>query len=241
VGSDPWGLTPFPARDLRRPAGSDPTGLTPVSASALFAVLLGGALVVLLLGIAYEHHPVATIDREVAQWVAESMPLWAEWIGRFFSWLGGWLGWTLITAGLLVLLVTNGRGRDALWAAATIAAIYLVVTPLLKELFDRPRPDVGSAVPLPFSYSFPSGHSSGAVVMFGVLALLGAERWPERTRPLCVGAAIVAFAIGASRVVLNVHHVSDVLAGFALGLAWLAAMLLVRGSRRLIGNSRRDG
>ena len=80
--------------------------------------------------------------------------------------------------------------------------------------------------------SFPSGHASGAVVMFGVLATLGAERWPERTRQLWVGGACIAFAIGASRVVLNVHHASDVLAGWCLGLAWLAAVLLVRGSRR---------
>ncbi|MEX0850115.1 MAG: phosphatase PAP2 family protein, partial [Gaiellaceae bacterium] len=161
-----------------------------------------------------------------------SMPSWAEWLARIFSWLGGWIGWTLMSAGLVVLLVAKRRAADALWAAATLAGIYLVVTPVLKEVFDRPRPDVGSAVPLPFSDSFPSGHSSGAVVMFGVLALLSAEWWSERTRQLWAGAAFVALAIGASRVVLNVHHVSDVLAGFSLGLVWLAAMLLVRGSRR---------
>ena len=201
-------------------------------ARALFVALLGGVLAFVLLSAAYERPPLETIDREVAQWVAASMPSWAEWLARILSWLGGWIGWTLMSAGLVGLLVAKGRPADALWAAATLVGIYLAVTPLLKEVFDRPRPDVGGAVPLPFSYSFPSGHASGAVVMFGVLATLGAERWPERTRQLWVDGACIAFAIGASRVVLNVHYASDVLAGWCLGLAWLAAMLLVRGSRR---------
>jgi membrane-associated phospholipid phosphatase len=208
------------------------TGPIRVSPRSLLWCLLLGVAVVVALGLSYEHCPVATIDREVAQWVAANMPSWVEWIGRIFSRLGGWLGWPLISAALVVLLFAKGRTADALWAAATIIAIYLAVTPLIKEVFDRPRPDVGSAIPLPFSYSFPSGHASGAVVMFALLALFGVERWPERSRRLWVGAAVVALAVGASRVVLNVHHVSDVIAGFALGLAWLAAMLLVRGSRR---------
>jgi undecaprenyl-diphosphatase len=66
------------------------------------------------------------------------------------------------------------------------------------------------------------------VVTLGLLAVLGAERWPARAHLLWTGAAALALVVGASRVVLNVHYVTDVLAGFGLGLAGLAAALLVR-------------
>jgi undecaprenyl-diphosphatase len=208
--------------------GSDPTGLTPRPAGLAWC-LIAGLLCFTVLAVGYEHDPIAAIDREVAEWVAESLPGWAEWLGRPPSWFGGGIGMIPICVGLVLLLLATSRVGDAVWAAVTLTGIHLVVTPVLKEMFDRPRPDEGSAVPLPSSDSLPSGHASGAVVTFGVLAALGAERWPERARLLWTGAALVALAVGASRVVLNVHFVTDVVAGFCLGLAWLAAALLVRG------------
>jgi undecaprenyl-diphosphatase len=117
---------------------------------------------------------------------------------------------------------------DATWAAGTLAGIHLAVTPVLKEVFDRPRPDQGSPIGLPSSDSFPSGHASGSVVTFALLALFGMERWPERSRLFWGLAAALSLGVGASRVVLNVHFLTDVLAGFSLGLAWLAGCLLLR-------------
>ena len=134
--------------------------------------------------------------------------------------------------GLVLFLLASGRVAEALWAAGTLTGIHLVLTPVLKEVFDRPRPDEGSPIPLPSSDSFPSGHASGSVVTFALLAIFSAERWPSR-RGLLVGlAAVLAVGAGMSRVVLNVHFVTDVLAGFALGLAGLAAALLARARLR---------
>lgn len=181
----------------------------------------------MLLATAYDLNPLAAVDREVPEWVAANMPAWAEWIARPFSWLGGWIGLTPIAVGLVLILLLTRRFFDAVWAAVTIGGIQLV-TAIVKETFDRPRPHEGSAVPLPSSDSFPSGHASGAVVTFGVLAALGVERWPERARMFWSAAAVLAVAGGASRVALNVHYLTDVLAGFSLGLAWLAGALLVR-------------
>ncbi len=192
------------------------------------------------LAAAYDHDPLATLDRDVAEWVAESMPGWVEWLARPPSWLGGWIGMIPICVGLVLLLVATHRRAEAVWAAVTLAGIHLVVTPLLKDVFDRPRPDEGSAVPLPSSDSFPSGHASGAAVTFGLLAALGAERWPSRARLFWSTAVTLALVVGASRVVLNVHYVTDVLAGFALGLAWLGAALLVRRSPRYPSARGRD-
>jgi len=184
-----------------------------------------------LLAVGYDHDPVATLDREVAEWVAGSMPSWAEALARPFSWLGGWIGMVPISVGVVLLLLVARRVFDTIWAALALAGIH-IFSALLKEVFDRPRPHEGSAVPLPSSDSFPSGHASGAVVTFGVLAALGVERWPERARMLWTGAVLLAAAVGASRAVLNVHYLTDVLAGFCVGIAWLAAGLLIRSEVR---------
>ena len=192
----------------------------------LVALLVTGLVGFALLAVLYDHDPLAAIDQEVAERVAEGMPTWVEWLGRPFSWVGGWIGLAPISVGLVLLLLVTRRIFDALWVALTLAGIH-IVTPLLKEAFDRPRPDEGSAVPLPSSDSFPSGHASGAVVTFGVLATICVERWPERARLLWSAAVAFVVAIGVSRTVLNVHFVTDVLAGWYVGLAWFAGALLV--------------
>jgi undecaprenyl-diphosphatase len=72
-------------------------------------------------------------------------------------------------------------------------------------------------------FSFPSGHSSGAVVAFGMLAYLGLRLLPQRWHlPVLLVAALLAFSVGVSRIILRVHYASDVAAGFASGTAWLA-------------------
>jgi undecaprenyl-diphosphatase len=95
---------------------------------------------------------------------------------------------------------------------------------LTKHLADRPRPP--TALVFAYSLSFPSGHAVG--VLIGVLVLLTVA-WPFLDPPMrgwlvVVGALIVIF-IGIGRVVLNVHHPSDVIAGWALGYAYFAVCL----------------
>ena len=86
-----------------------------------------------------------------------------------------------------------------------------------------------SPIDLPSSFSFPSGHPTTGIAVFGLLGLYGAIL--ARTRGWKVAAVVAGLALGAligvSRIVLNVHFVGDVLAGFCLGLSWLVACLLV--------------
>jgi membrane-associated phospholipid phosphatase len=185
-----------------------------------------------LLCAVYDHAPLTTLDEEVAEWMAASRPEWAEWLARPFSWVGGGIGMWPICIALVALLAVRRLPLQALWAGVTLAAIHVVFTPYLKEAFDRPRPTEESAVPLPSSDALPSGHASGSAVTFGLLAVLVAERWPERERLVWVAAGVLILATGASRIVLGVHHTTDVVAGFSLGVAWLAAALLVRPARR---------
>jgi undecaprenyl-diphosphatase len=138
-----------------------------------------------------------------------------------------------------VWLLRNGAHKLVAFLVVTCLAGGAIDT-VVKIAVARPRPAVENPIITAFGKSFPSGHSMQAVVCFGALLLvflpLLHERW--RTRAI-VGTVVLIIAIGFSRLSLGVHYVSDVLGGFALGGAWLAASVAAwetwredRGRRR---------
>jgi undecaprenyl-diphosphatase len=196
-------------------------------------LLAAGVLAFVALALGYEHDPLASLDAEVAQWMATDLPSWIERLARPFSWIGGWIGLTVLGVAAGVVLSRERAWLDiALFLAAFVGTQLLVS--LLKGLFDRARPGVGSVVPLPESAAFPSGHAAAGIASFGALAVLLAERLPDRRLRGRFWAAVATLggAVGLSRIALNVHFVTDVVAGWCLGLAWLAACLLLRDRLR---------
>jgi membrane-associated phospholipid phosphatase len=125
---------------------------------------------------------------------------------------------------LIVLALVRRKVRTAMFLVASVELSGLV-TEAAKAAANRPRP--ADALVDAWGSSFPSGHALG--VMVSVLALLTvalpAVRRPVRVW-LVVAGVVVVLAIGIGRVVLNVHHPSDVLAGWALGYAWFVLCLL---------------
>jgi membrane-associated phospholipid phosphatase len=166
--------------------------------------------------------------------MAENLSESVEWIARVVTWLGGAIGAVVITVVAASVLWRSARHVDAVFLAGSVAGIVLLV-PVLKSVYERARPDIGSVIALPHSYSFPSGHAATAVVLYGALGLLAAERARSRLRAVgwLVAAGALALAIGVSRVLLNVHFVSDVAAGFAVGLTWLCCCAIVRDTVRV--------
>jgi membrane-associated phospholipid phosphatase len=166
-------------------------------------------------------------DTDVARWVARSMPGWAEWLARPPTWLGGFVGITFVVAATTIWLI---RRRAILWAAAVVIVAlgsHLLIA-VTKEGYGRARPDAGSAIALPQSLSYPSGHALAGIAVFGLLGLIAGAHVRTRARHAAAVAAGFGLGVasGASCVVLNVHYVTDVLAGWCYGLAWLAACLL---------------
>ncbi len=121
-----------------------------------------------------------------------------------------------------------------------------ILNPVLKQQFARMRPlNVADGVSAS-GFSFPSGHSSGTVVAFGMLAYLGLRLLPPRWHlPVLLVAVLMAFNVGVSRIILGVHYASDVAAGFASGTAWLAICVtgiqLGRWLRQRNSRARRGG
>ena len=141
---------------------------------------------------------------------------------------------SLCIAGTLWLLRLRQRGLCLGWVLAFVGNALLNRT--LKGIFERTRPVHDNALAFADGWSFPSGHASGSVVAYGMLAYLLVRLLPARFArahlPLLALAAALAFTVGSSRVFLQVHFASDVLAGFASGTAWLAVCIAALELRR---------
>ncbi len=124
----------------------------------------------------------------------------------------------LTVVALLALVVARRLGwRHAALVIAGLGAS--AITTLLKHLVDRQRPPGR----IELDPSFPSGHTAWATAVFGLIFVLAIRRrhyWPA-------AAALIVAAMGPSRLLLGVHYFSDVLAGYAIGLAWLLALTLI--------------
>jgi undecaprenyl-diphosphatase len=96
----------------------------------------------------------------------------------------------------------------------------------MKLGFRRERPFFPDPLATESTFSFPSGHSLVSLAVYGSVALLLARRVrsPGRRALLFAGTALLVLAIGFSRLYLGVHFLSDVLAGYAAGAAWLALL-----------------
>ncbi|CAB5677650.1 PAP2 (acid phosphatase) superfamily protein [Delftia tsuruhatensis] len=163
------------------------------------------------------------MDEALHQWLAgHATDAWVRPVAAFTQL--GHVGW-MIALSLLVMLVLLWR-RDWLHAGAWLVATAGVGLWIraIKTSVGRPRPQ-GGWVP-EGGFSFPSGHSAGTFVLYLMLAWLllpylrPAWRWPAG-----LAALTVALGVGGSRVVLRVHFASDVLAGWLLGLAWMALVV----------------
>lgn len=132
----------------------------------------------------------------------------------------------LVGAAIVIVAVFRRNLRAILFVLTSIG-MSGIVTQIAKGLADRPRPT--TALAAASSSAFPSGHALG--VMAAVLALLtisaGMFNRRGRAASIVFGAVVVVVAVGVGRVVLNVHHPSDVLAGWVLGYLWFLACLLV--------------
>lgn len=131
------------------------------------------------------------------------------------------------TIGLLVGVILARRREKTLligWAVA-LGGTQLLIS-LLKSIFERARPDVGSTI-LTYDWSFPSGHALSTVVVSGFLAYLVLRFFPWTSARIAapVLALVWTLVVAFSRMYLGVHYFSDVVAGFAAGAVWLAVCI----------------
>ncbi|MET0534058.1 MAG: phosphatase PAP2 family protein [Steroidobacter sp.] len=129
-------------------------------------------------------------------------------------------------AGVIALLLLFRRQRflASAWVVATASGSLLNLA--LKALFERSRPQHLHGIVTADGWSFPSGHSSGSFIVYGLLAYLAVVHVPRQFHlPVAALAMMLIVCVGFSRVILQVHYLGDVLGGYAFGAAWVAAWI----------------
>jgi len=165
-------------------------------------------------------------DQAIQSWVyGFTTPMLTEMM-RGLSWIGS--PFALVPAVTLAagLMWWRGLKDDAvLVMAAALGGVAL--DEVMKLHFKRLRPEVPWAFVHEHSFSFPSGHSVLAMVMYGVIVYKTQDklrsRWAKAV--LMAGAFLMVVGIGVSRVYLGVHYPSDVAGGYFVGAVWLAAVI----------------
>lgn len=95
----------------------------------------------------------------------------------------------------------------------------------LKLFFSKSRPQLWSQLITETSYSFPSGHALGSVVLYGFSAFLLAQRYTKQKYWIYGTAVLLIGSIGFSRLYLGVHWPTDILAGYSIGFLWISACI----------------
>jgi undecaprenyl-diphosphatase len=106
-------------------------------------------------------------------------------------------------------------------------ALGSILSPLLKNVFRRPRPLLPDQLE---TWSFPSGHALSITVFSLLLAWLYARAKPERRLCYYALAAMIIALVSFSRVYLGVHYVTDVIGGCLIGLAFVGGWVRWRGA-----------
>lgn len=199
-------------RDIGRFAGWSAGG---------FVVLVPAGLVLLGLLAA---GPVDAVDRWVANGVNALVAPHPALVGvlTVLTTLGATPTAAVVLGTLVAVLLIRHRVRLAAYVAVT-ALGGAALSPTVKVLVGRLRPVVPEPVAGAGGYSFPSGHATTVTIVVGVLLLVLLPAVPARWRRAVALTGIgVVVLVGLTRIGLGVHFVSDVVAGWLLGSAWVA-------------------
>jgi membrane-associated phospholipid phosphatase len=220
------------ARFLRRrldPEAATGLALT-VALALIFAAAAGFGLVA---DMVTSRTGLYRLDASAAAWGAEHATPTSTWVLGLVTWLGGTVTVLSVTAALGALEWVERRRLAVLAFMVTVVVGQNLIANLVKVLVDRERPPVPHLAPSS-GFSFPSGHTAAAAATWAAVALvLG------RGRPLWVkawlgaGAALLTVVVAATRVLLGVHWLTDVIGGAALGFGWFVVCSVAFGGALL--------
>ncbi|MBE9207321.1 phosphatase PAP2 family protein [Nostoc sp. LEGE 06077] len=141
----------------------------------------------------------------------------------------------LVVVVSLALLCWRRYLQEArIFAIACLGAFILNTG--LKLLFTKPRPQLWPQLITETSFSFPSGHALGSLVLYGMLAYLLAIHYSRLSQFIYSLAIMAIAAIGISRLYLGVHWPTDIIAGYGVGFLWLTMCITMLKLQQLRQN-----
>ncbi len=205
-----------------------------------FWLMIGSLIATVLMERAVYYDTFLSLDQAVAQWFQDIKHVEVERRMLQLTALGSDTIITILSYVLISILFFRGKFRRAFLVFLCIMGA-VALTFGMKELIDRPRPDIVEELFIkPRSSSFPSGHALISISFFLTIAWFIKPTLPTRggRRFIMIFAVVLSIAIGISRLYLGVHYLTDVVAGWCAGLAWVSAcwLLLV-----MFGHHPREG
>jgi membrane-associated phospholipid phosphatase len=230
------------AAPAETPVEAVATALEELSYTARFLKKHGWRLVPLFLGLLvpallfaslveeYREDGILPFDKPVLLWLhAQTTPMLDD-LAVTVSDLGYLWGVVPFNIALLALLIVRKRYREGLFFGLAVGGSALLNL-AAKIHYARLRPDLWQQIVDEHSYSFPSGHAMGSATLATAFVLLA---WRSRWHwPALVLFPTFALLVGLARMYLGVHFPSDILAGFAIAVAW------VFGMHQLVGRAPR--
>jgi undecaprenyl-diphosphatase len=194
-----------------------------LAAGVAAAAMAGNAFLDIAERVQEEAPAVREIDMVTHEWARFTRTTGSTFFFTTLTLIGTPVGLTMLLLSVCAILAAKKRWR---WAG------YLLVTCgfggllnlQLKAFFARARPELAEALREAHGYSFPSGHAMGSTIVFGTLAYLALRTlgsWRQRSAAVAFASTMI-LAISLSRIYLGVHWISDVAAGIAAGLIWVA-------------------
>ena len=211
-----------------------PQAATGLALTLAFAVIvLGGLVLAVLAYLVRGNTEVVRIDSGVAEWGARNASGFTTDVLTAITHVGEPTVVIALAALVAIAETIRTRSRWVLPFMALVVAGNGLITTTIKQLADRARPTL-NPIAETLGPSFPSGHSSWSAAFLAATALLATRGRNRRARALIAGAcAAAAVSVAATRVLLDVHWLSDVIAGLALGSAWFCVCAIACGGRLL--------
>ncbi|HEX6581954.1 MAG TPA: phosphatase PAP2 family protein [Thermoleophilaceae bacterium] len=212
----------------------DPRAATGLALTlALVVIVVGGVLLGLLAYLVRRSGDLVQLDESVATWGDRHASAFSTDGLTAISHLGEPRVIVALAVGLAVAETVRTR---SVWVVPFLLIVIGgngILTTTVKELADRVRPGL-NPIAETLGPSFPSGHSSWSAAFFAAAALLLTRGRPRPVRAAIAGIAVwLTLMIAGSRVLLDVHWLSDVIAGLALGFAWFSVCAIAFGGRLL--------
>ena len=192
---------------------------------AVVGFVLAAGAIVLFFELADEigvGESLAEFDVALSAALREHLPLETLQVFAIITRLGDPQALAVIGGVVFALLIGKRRKLIAAsWVVTTLGGALM--NRILKSIFERSRPLHDHGLAMAEGWSFPSGHASGSMLVYGLLAYLVVRNTPPvwHIPVALLGIALVIF-VGSSRVLLQVHYLSDVLAGYASAGACVA-------------------
>lgn len=182
-------------------------------------------------------NPIIEFDRAFSLWVHTAARPWLDDSMKAITHGGDSLILLLVVLASGAFFWLRHRARREPLALLLGYTLSYTLDPLLKYFFQRARPELWDRlVARPSSFSFPSGHATSALVVYGLVALLLARSYPKQGWFFWLVAAGWTLLIGFSRIYLGVHWLTDVVGGFAIGIVLVCcvAALTLRSNRHTL-------